>query len=136
MIDVESSVFTAVATALREEYGADNIYVSGEYVSQPPRFPAVSIVEMDNSVYLRGRDTLEIEHFAEVMYQVDVYSNRHVGKKAQAKEIIAFVDGQFAAMSFTRMFLNPVQNMNDATIYRMTARYRAVVGNDDTIYRR
>ena len=37
MIDIESQVFTTVATALRTEYGASNIYVAPEYVSQPPR---------------------------------------------------------------------------------------------------
>lgn len=136
MIDIESQVFTTVATALREAYGASNIYVTGEYVSQPPKFPAVFIVEMDNSVDLRGRDTANIENYASVMYQIDVFSNKNTGKKAQAKEIMALVDGQFAALGFSRTFLNPVQNMNDATVYRMTARYQAVVGNDQTIYRR
>lgn len=136
MIDIESKVFTTVATALRDAYGAANIYVAGEYVPQPPRFPAVFIVEMDNSVDVRGRDTANIENFADVMYQVDVYSNKNTGKKAQAKEIIALADEQFAALGFTRTFLNPVQNLNDATVYRMTARYQAAVGRDETIYRR
>lgn len=136
MIDIESQVFTTVATALRDTYGASNIYVTGEYVSQPPKFPAVFIAEMDNSVDLRGRDTANIENYASVMYQVDVFSNKNAGKKAQAREIMALVDGQFAALGFSRTFLNPVQNMNDATVYRMTARYQAVVGTDQTIYRR
>ena len=136
MIDIESQVFTTVATALRTEYGASNIYVAPEYVSQPPKVPAVFIVEQDNTVHLRGRDSANIENFADVMYQVDVFSNKNTGKKVQAKEIIALVDDQFAQMGFSRTFLNPVQNMNDATIYRMTARYQAVVGKDQTIYRR
>ena len=136
MIDIESQVFTTVATALREAYGTSNIYVTGEYVSQPPKFPAVFVVEMDNSVDLRGRDTASIENYASVMYQIDVFSNKNTGKKVQAKEIMALVDGQFAALGFSRTFLNPVQNMNDATVFRMTARYQAVVGTDQTIYRR
>jgi hypothetical protein len=116
VIDIESQVFTTVATALRTEYGASNIYVAPEYVSQPPRFPAVFIVEQDNTVHLRGRDSANIENFVNVMYQVDVFSNKNTGKKVQAKEIIALVDDQFAQMGFSRTFLNPVQNMNDATI--------------------
>ena len=48
MIDHENQVFTAVATALRNEYGTGNIFVTGEYVAQPPKFPAVMIVQMDN----------------------------------------------------------------------------------------
>ncbi len=136
MIDIESQVFTTVATALRNEYGASNIYVAPEYVRKPPKFPAVFIVEQDNIVHLRGRDSANIENFADVMYQVDVFSNKNTGKKVQAKEIIALVDDQFAQMGFSRTFLNPVQNMNDATIYRMTGRWVATVSEDHTIYRR
>ena len=134
MISIENELFTIVATALREAY--DGIYVAGEYVPQPPRFPAVFIVEMDNSVYQPGRDSGGIENFASVMYEVDVYSNLAKGKKAQAREIISAVDGIMAAHGFTRTFLNPVQNFNDATIYRMTARYTGVVSKDNVVYRR
>lgn len=134
MIDIENELFTKIAIAVRLEY--PEAYVSGEYVSQPPRFPAASIVEQDNSVFMQGRDSGEIENFADVMYQVDVYSNRNQGKKAEAKAIMALIDEQFVKYGFTRTFLNPVQNMNDPTIYRMTGRYRAVVGKDNYIYRR
>lgn len=134
MISIENELFTIVATALREAY--DGIYVAGEYVAQPPRFPAVFIVEMDNSVYQPGRDSGGIENFASVMYEVDVYSNLAKGKKAQAREIISAVDDIMAAHGFTRTFLNPVQNFNDATIYRMTARYTGVVSKDNVVYRR
>jgi hypothetical protein len=134
MIDVESQVFQKCADAFRAAY--PNGYIAGEYVSQPPKFPAVSVVEMDNNVLERGIDSGNIENFADVMYQVDVYSNLNKGKKAQAKAIIALIDEQFAHLGFTRSFLNPIQNFNDATIYRMTARYRAVVGKDHYIYRR
>lgn len=134
MIDIESELFTLIATALRAAYSG--IYISGEYVSQPPQFPAVSFVEMENSVYLPGRDSSGIENFANVMYQVDVYSNLNRGKKAEARTIIGMIDVLMAVNGFTRTFLNPVQNMNDPTIYRITARYTAVVGKDKVIYNR
>lgn len=134
MIDIEFELFTAIATVLRTEF--NGIFVAGEYVSQPPQFPAVSIVEMNNYVYERGVDSGAIENYVEVMYQVDVYSNLNTGKKAQAKAIIAAIDEQFARYGFTRTFLNPVPNMNDATIYRMTARYRGVVDKEHNVYGR
>lgn len=134
MIDIENQVFQRCATAFRAAY--PNGYIAGEYVSQPPKFPAVMIVEMDNTVHRAGRDSASIENFADVMYQVDVFSNLNKGKKDQAKAIVALIDEQFAQMGFTRTFLNPVPNMNDATIYRMTGRYQAVVGEDEIIYRR
>ena len=133
MVDVESQVFQRIATAFRAEY--PDGYIAGEYVPQPPKFPAVSVVEMSNTVTTDGRDSGGIENFASVMYQVDVYSSLSHGKKAQAKAIMALIDAQFALLGFTRTFLNPVQNFNDATLYRMTARYQAVISKSEIIYR-
>ena len=70
MIDIEFELFTDIASVLRTQF--NGIFVAGEYVSQPPQFPAVSIVEMNNSVYQRGTDSGAIENYADVMYQVDV----------------------------------------------------------------
>lgn len=134
MIDIESKLFTRIANALRNEY--PGIYVSPEYVRKPSHFPAVYIVEQDNTVNRAGRDSGEVENFADVMYQADVFSNKNKGGKAEAKAIAAFIDGQFAEIGFTRSFLNPVPNMDDATIYRMTGRWIATVGKDEVIYRR
>lgn len=132
MINIEDELFNTIASALREQYSG--IFVTGEYVAQPPGFPAVFIVEQDNSVYQRGRDSGAIENYADVMYQVDVYSNRNIGKKAECKAIMAFVDAEFSRMGFARTFLNPVQNLSDPTIYRLTGRYKAVVDKNHYIY--
>lgn len=135
MIDVENEVFSLIATALRAAYDND-IFVTGEYVSQPSNFPAVFIVEMDNTVYERGSDSGSIENFANLTYQVDVYSNLNRGKKTQCKTIMEMIDVLFAVNGFTRVSMTPVQNMNDPTIYRMTGRYQAVVGKNKNVYRR
>ena len=99
MIDIENDVFTAVASVLRAAY--PNIYVVGEYVPAPPRFPAVSIVEADNRVVTRMR-TRNIENAASVMYEVNIYSNKASGKKSEAKAIAATLDEKFAEIGFTR----------------------------------
>lgn len=134
MIDIESELFSLIATALRSAY--EGIYVSGEYVSQPPVFPAVSIVEMDNTAYRQTQDSGSLENHAALMYQVDVYSNLNKGKKVQAKAIASMIDVLFSVNGFTRTFSNPVQNLADPTIYRITARYNAVVSKDNVVYRR
>lgn len=133
MISPEEELFTLIATALRSAY--TDIYVSGEYVSQPPKFPAVSIVENANVVVTRTQDTSNLENHAEITYQVDVYSNLDRGKKLQAKTILGMIDVLMNVKGFTRIFMNPVQNLNDPKIYRMTARYRAIVGKDNQVYR-
>ena len=134
MIDIENELFTEIATAVRAEF--PGAYVVGEYVNAPSKFPAVYIVEQDNTVNRATRDTGGIENFADVMYQVDIFSNKNKGKKAECKRIVAFIDGMFAGIGFTRTFLNPVPNIDDGTIYRMTGRWIATVSKDNIVYRR
>lgn len=138
MIDMESVLFTKIATSLRSS--VDGIYVVGEYVSAPPKFPAVSIIEMDNYVDRNTSTNAHMENTVYVMYEVNVYSNRTKGKKAECKSIAALIDAEFMKYGFERVVLNQVQNANDATIYRMVGRYRAVVGKDSsdnfTVFRR
>ena len=134
LIDIENALFTRIATAVRQVFSS--AYVSGEYVAQPPKLPAVYIVEQDNSVYLPGRDSGDIENYANVTYQVDVFSNRTDGKKTECKSIMAIIDTEFSKLGFTRTFMNPVQNMKDPRIFRMTGLYRAVVSRDHYVFRR
>ena len=134
MIDLESQLFTEIAVALRSAYPGITVY--GEYVPAPAGLPSVSIVEMDNSTFLPTWSNRATEQYAFVMYEVNVYSNLTTGKKAQAKAIMNTIDTMLQAYGFERITVTPVQNMNDATIYRMVGRYRAVVSDDLTVYRR
>jgi polar amino acid transport system substrate-binding protein len=43
------------------------------------------------------------------------------------------LDDVMAQYRFVRTFSNPVQNFNDATIYRMTARYRRRITDTETM---
>jgi hypothetical protein len=134
VIDVENAVFHAVVTKVREQY--PNIYMVGEYVKSPSSFPAVSLVEMDNAIRTDTIDSGSTENHANVMYEVNVYSNKTTGKKSECKAIIALIDREMLALGFVRATLTPVPNMNDSTIYRMVGRYRATVSPDFKIYRR
>ena len=134
MIDVEREVFNIITKALREKYPA--IYVVGEYVKSPSKFPCVSIIEMDNTAYDRTQTSGSLENHAEVMYEVNIYSNKTSGKKSECKAIASLIDNELAALGFSRSMLQPIPNVDDATIYRMLGRYRGVVSKDKTIFRR
>lgn len=134
MIDIESDVFKKISTALRDEY--TNMFVTGEYVKAPSSFPAVSIVEADNYMNVQTQSSEELENHVVLMYEVNAYSNKKTGKKSECKDIISIIDDEFLAMGFTRTMLANIQNYEDSTIYRMTARYRAVVSKENVIYRR
>ena len=134
MIDVEKEIFSIVSKAVREQY--PKIFMTGEYVKSPSSFPCVYLVETDNQIYRNTRTNTSIENHAQVVYEVNVFSNLSTGKKSQCREIMALIDEQLEGLGFTRTMMNPIPNEEDATIYRMVARYRAIVSKDNTIYRR
>lgn len=133
MIDVEAAVFNRVA----EKF--DIAYPNGTRVSEPidapASFPCMSLVEADNATYTGSLDSAMTEHDAWLMYELNVYSNLASGAKQQCKEIIALVDDELLAMGFTRTFCHQTKN-SDTKIYRMTARYRAVISEELRIYRK
>ena len=134
MIDIENEVFNRVATRVREQF--PDIFMTGEYVNSPSSFPAVSLVESDNATRESTIDSGSNENHANVMYEVNVYSNKTTGKKSECKAIISLIDEEMLAMGFTRSTLTPVPNEYDSTIYRMVGRYRACVSSDFKIFRR
>ena len=138
MIDMEDEIFGEVSEKLYEHFAYEhpNLFVTGEYVKSPPSFPCVSLVEVDNAVLRDSQTTEGTENHAAVMYELNVYSNKAVGKKAECKEIAAFVDELLAKMNFTRTMLEPVPNQDEATIYRMLGRYRAIISRNKVIHRR
>ena len=134
MIDIENQIFGKISTALRAEFNP--IFVSGELVKAPATFPAVYIEEKANSAYQRTQDSGSLENHVSLMYEINVYSNKKVGKKSECKAIFAVIDNEFQKMGFTRIMKEPVANLEDGTIYRMVGRYTAVVSVGGTIYRR
>lgn len=133
MIDIESTVFAKVAEAYDAAFpgGAR----TGEPINTPAKFPCLSVVEDDNFTYEKSLDTSMREHHAQVLYTVDVFSNLTSGAKQQCQNIMNVVDDVFQDLGFVRLFCNQTKNQ-DNKIYRMTARYRAVVSEDFRIYRR
>ena len=134
MIEVESEIFNKVAEAVRAVY--PTVFMSGEYVRTPSRFPFVSLIEMSNTAYDRTQSSGGLENHVSVMYEVNIYSNKKSGKKSECKEIAALIDNELAALGFSRTMLQPIPTMDDATIYRMTGRYTAVISKDKKLYRR
>ena len=134
MIDMETEIFNEVSKQVRTKY--PKIFMTGEYVKSPSSFPCVSLVEVDNATFRNTQTTEGKENHAAVAYELNVYSNKTKGKKAECKEIAAFIDDLMMNLNFTRTMLEPVPNQDGATIYRMLGRYRAVVSRDKVVYRR
>ena len=84
MIDIESEVFNTVSEKVREQY--PEIFMTGEYVKSPSSFPCVSLIETDNQIYRNTRTSGCIENHAQVVYEVNVYSNKQRGKKLNVRK--------------------------------------------------
>lgn len=136
MIDIENEVVDRVKKALLKVF--PSAFVTSEQGKSPSRFPALSVVMISNPTYERtltlGKAT---ENHSAPVFQLDSYSNRTEGRKTECKALMKTADEEMQKMGFVRFFgPEPVPNMLDSTVYRQTARYRGVVSENKTVYRR
>jgi hypothetical protein len=122
VIDKEPEVFEAVASALRKKF--KGIYIIGAEISDtPPKFPAVSFVQTNNSIKTEHSTFDSLENVVGEDYKAEVYSNLSKGKEAQTKEITSVISDVVRDFGYERTFCEAVPNM-DATIARRMSRYR------------
>ena len=124
MIDNEQLVYDEASSALRLAF--NDIHIVGvEITDTPPRFPAVSIVQMNSSVNKRYSTFEKVDNVAEEEYKFDVYSNLESQKDAQAqvKAIIAVIDGVMSDLFYIRSFCQPIPSA-DKKNTRRVARYK------------
>lgn len=133
MIDIFNEVYTLLYNDLAS-YDS-SIDVSGVYKNVPPIYPCVSLEEIENSVYQNGMDDMEIENFANVEYEVNIYTQGATNKKSKADGIAERVDALMSSIGLVRQTRNILQDASETT-YRIVIRYAGVVSKDHTIYRR
>lgn len=134
MIDIENEVYTAVRNAVLADFPSAS--VSGAYEPSPSAFPHLTVECTNNSVYERLESSLEMENAVSMQFDLNGYSNKQNGKKSECKALMDSADNVMKAFGFRRLSLRIVPNLADASIYRMTATYTAVVSKNKIIYRR
>jgi hypothetical protein len=77
-----------------------------------------------------------MENMNDIGFVCEIYSNKASGKKAECKAIQNIVDDVMGELGITRTLLYPTPNLIDATVYRLTSRYRCIVDKDGRIYYR
>jgi len=133
MIDVEPQVYSKVATALRTAHPGINVIGTLEFA--PSSFPAVCFEESDNYGYSESADTSSSENHVVVTYDANIFSNAITGCKAEVKAILSTIDSTMNALGFRKITQMPMKQENGIKC-RYLARYQAVVGSDQKIYRR
>ena len=120
MIDIESKVISEIKTALATDYPDLPLYSTMTRI--PEKMPCACVEEIDNYVYKNAMTTSRIENVAEVTYEVNVYSNKKKGKKAECKAIFQIIDTTLSKMGFIREYTKPV-TLDSGTVYQYIARY-------------
>ena len=133
MISIFNEVFTSLTNALKTYSNA--IQTGSVHSNKPSSYPFVSLEEIENRVYERGSDSCQIENYAEVEYEVNIYTNNAKLKKSTGDGICNVVDDFFNKIGFLRTTRNTFQNA-DETVYIIIIRYHAIVSQDHSIYRR
>ena len=131
MLDIENVVFTLVNEAVSEANPKAKCY--GELIDIPPSFPCVTVEEKDNYVPEKYREGNKEEKYTQLMYEINVYSNKSTGKKSEARALLNAVDKVLNYNGFRRTTANAV-TMEDTHIYRMVARYSAIVDDEYFVY--
>lgn len=127
MIDIENDVFQAVYDPTVLEF--PNLFLSSEHEDLPASLPAATLMMSDNRILERMR-TDQIENAVTVMFELNVYSDKAAGKRSEAKKIFNKIDGLLTGFGFTRQTFGQIANLNNDRIFRIVARYAAVVGPD------
>lgn len=133
MIDYETDIFLTVNDAVITAFPA--ALITDKALWTPSTFPAVSVVEVNNTAYESTQDTSSNENHVTLTYEINSYSNSEDGRKTECRAVAAAADVAMLSMGFTRTMLEPIPNA-DSTIYRMVGRYTAVVSADGKVYRR
>ena len=122
MIDKEDGLFAEIANELRKQFR--DIYIIGKQLSsEPPRFPAVSIIQENSVVNKRYSTFDEMENVAHITQYIEIYSNDKEQKEEICKSISLVIDYVFKIHGYCRMLNQPMVNADD-TIARRIMRYK------------
>ena len=131
MLDFSNEIFNAVAKHLRSLY--KGIQVKGEYVSTPAKFPTVTIDEISNVPVELDSD--KTNKYADILYRVQVFSNKENGKRAEAREIYKAVDEKLMELGLFAKSFTTTPAIYNSEIYSITATYGGIISRDGVIYR-
>lgn len=125
MIDVSNRVLTNIKTYVAETCKNVSNYSS----KSPPAFPAVSVVQIDNSDACM--DLENSENAVKSVIEIQCYSNKNI---TEAKNIINQCCDAMRQMGYIRTYgPKPVDNASDTNIYRTVARFNRLVSSVNEI---
>lgn len=127
MIDVWNRVMTNISTA----GGSSIAKVTSTTSYTPAQFPAVAVEQIDNADAAIDLENTENGVYSTI--QIQVFSNKSL---SESRNVMGIVCDAMRTMGYVRTFgPEPLLNMSDTKIYRVSARFRRFVGSLDDIPR-
>lgn len=123
MFDIENTMYTELAHILRPKY--EGIFMTGDNINVPEKFPAVSFFLQDTPTYTRSLDARMQDHHVRFVYDINGYSNLVTGRVQQCKSIMNDIDQYMTSLAFVRNTRNPI--FDSESYYQMFARYTGVL---------
>lgn len=133
MIDFLNQVNAAVVSAL-EGTTFYNTRVAMESTRLPEEFPCVTVEEISNTTPRRYMDSRVAEDFAHIQYRIQVFSNKSVGRREEARMILSLIDTQLTPMGLLRTSYAVVPQMYRSTIYEINCIYEGIFSKTGTVY--
>lgn len=128
MIDKENEVFTRVRERILEAF--PDASVDSSYQPVPSGFPHVSIYQSDAFVPSDKVDSSVLSKYLSMTFMVQVYSNKEKGRKQECKKLMSIIVDTMEWMNFRMIVLTPVPNLNDSSIYRLSAQFEGMADAD------
>lgn len=137
MLDFSDQVYSRLTKELRAKHG-DNFYTSQMEETSPPKIPAATIVQQDNSAYQKTMDFDCHENHVKVMFQIDIYTNNKnkIDRRKLAESIEETVSDFMIGLGFSRTMSKPIPNVSDMSIYRISMRFEGVIDKNGLVYPR
>lgn len=134
VFEIEQEIQTLIFNAVLTDY--KNCVITNATIAAPSKFPCLGVVLSDNGTTQSMRDSSGEDNYHDITIRVDVWSNKTNGKQAEAEGIMNIVRGVVLPLNFRQVSCRPTSDINNATVYRLTAEFTATVDADNNIYYR
>jgi hypothetical protein len=127
----ENKVYGFVSAGLKADY--PSLSTVSTPVSASATFPCVSIFEAGNIAHPSAVTLDNRENVSSVTFEINAYSNKKTGAKAEATDLIWKADELMQDLGFIRSSLVRTPNW-DGNIFRLTSRYQRLAAPGEIDY--
>lgn len=118
MINHENEVYDIVSKALQLEF--KDIEIKDEKIPVTQQtFPALSIVQIDNSIVEQYSTFDTLENVVTEIYEFDAVSNLETNRAKQTRDMLSCVDNIMNLLGFTRIAYGPIVDEKENFVRRV-----------------